>query len=130
MAFSDRMKELIGSGAQASKVLASKAGSKAQDLGEKGYKASKELLQKAGVKAQELGEVAVLRLEIKQLEGQAGKLMGRLGAEVYRTLVEQESPDITAEAPAVKAILAELAQAKEAIEKRERELQIRKSSQA
>ena len=127
MAFSDRMKELIESGAQASKVLASKAGSKAQDLGEKGYKASKELLQKAGAKAQELGETAVLKLEIKQLEGQAEKLLGRLGAEVYGALVEQET-GITAESPGVKAILTELAQVKEDIEKRERELQTRKGA--
>jgi hypothetical protein len=127
MAFSDRMKELIESGAQASKVLASKAGSKAQDLGEKGYKASKELLQKAGAKAQELGETAVLKLEIKQLEGQAERLLGRLGAEVYGVLVEQEA-GITAETPAVKAILDEIAQVKEAIEKRERELQTRKGA--
>jgi hypothetical protein len=127
MAFSDRMKELIESGAQASKVLASKAGSKAQDLGEKGYKASKELLQKAGAKAQELGETAVLKLEIKQLEGQAEKLLGRLGVEVYGVLVEQET-GITAETPAVKAILTELAQVKEDIEKRERELQTRKGA--
>jgi hypothetical protein len=122
------MKELIESGAQASKVLATKAGSKAQDLGEKGYKASKELLQKAGAKAQELGETAVLKLEIKQLEGQAGKLMGRLGAEVYRALVEQGNPELSAETPVVKAILTEITQAKESIEKREKELQDRKGA--
>jgi hypothetical protein len=122
------MKELIGSGAQASKVLAVKAGSKAQDLGEKGYKASKDLLQKAGAKAQELGEAAVLKLEIKQLEGQAQKLLGRLGVEVYGALVEQESPNLSAETPALKAILTDLAQVKEEIEKRERELQARKGS--
>jgi hypothetical protein len=122
------MKDMIESGAQASKVLASKAGSKAQDLGEKGYKASKELLQKAGAKAQELGETAVLKLEIKQLEGQAEKLMGRLGAEVYRTLVEQGSPELTAETPVVKTLLTEITQAKESIEKREKELQDRKGA--
>jgi ABC-type transporter Mla subunit MlaD len=122
------MKELVESGAQASKVLAVKAGSKAQDLGEKGYKASKDLLQKAGAKAQELGEVTVLKVEIKQLEGQAQKLLGRLGAEVYGALVERETPNLSSETPALKAILTELAQIKEEIEKRERDLQARKGS--
>ncbi|MDR0689770.1 MAG: hypothetical protein LBG08_05850 [Spirochaetaceae bacterium] len=126
MAFSDRMKSFFETGAQVSKDLASKAGAKAQDLGEKGYKASKDLLQKAGAKAQDIGETTVLKVEIKQLEGQAQKLIGRLGTEVYSALVEHESPGITSETPAIKAVLAEITLVKEAIEKRERELQDRK----
>ncbi|MDR2364173.1 MAG: hypothetical protein LBD65_07135 [Spirochaetaceae bacterium] len=126
MAFSDRMKSFFETSAQVSKDLVTKAGAKAQDLGEKGYKASKDLLQKAGAKAQDIGETTVLKVEIKQLEGQAQKCIGRLGTEVYSALVEHESPGITSDTPAIKAILAEIALVKEAIEKRERELQDRK----
>jgi hypothetical protein len=120
------MQNLFETGAQVSKDFMSMAGAKAQDLGEKGFKASKDLLQKAGTKAQDLGETTILRVEIKQLEGQAQKLVGRLGTEVYSALVEHESPGITPETPAIKAILAEIATVKEAIEKREQELQDRK----
>jgi cell division septum initiation protein DivIVA len=120
------MKDLFETSAQVSKEFVAKAGAKAQDLGEKGYKASKDILQKAGSKAQDLGETAILKLEIKQLEGQAQKFIGRLGTEVYSALVEHETPGITAETPAIKAILAEIASVKEGIEKREQELQGRK----
>jgi hypothetical protein len=120
------MKNFFETGAQVSKDLVSKAGAKAQDLGEKGFKASKDILQKAGTKAQDLGETAILKLEIKQLEGQAQKLIGRLGTEVYSALVEHETSGITSDTPAIKAILAEIASVKDAIEKRELQLQDRK----
>jgi hypothetical protein len=127
MNFSDRMKEFFETGAQASKDFVSKAGAKAQDFGEKSYKVSKDFLQKAGAKAQDLGETTVLKLDIKQLEGQAQKLIGRLGTEVYSALVEHESPNISPDTPAIKAILTEIAVVKEGIEKREQELQARKA---
>jgi hypothetical protein len=126
MPFSDRMKEFFETSAQVSKEFVSKAGAKAQDFGEKGYKASKDFLQKAGAKAQDLGEITVLKLDIKQLEGQAQKLIGRLGTEVYSALVEHESPSVTPDTPAIKAILSEIAIVKEGIEKREQELLSRK----
>jgi predicted Fe-Mo cluster-binding NifX family protein len=112
MSFGDRLKE-----------LASKAGGKAQDLGEKGYHASRDLLNKAGAKAQNLGEKGVLMLEIKQLEGQAQKLTGRLGAEAYNAFVERGVKTLSADTAAVKEILAELGSLREAIEKREAELE-------
>ncbi|GHT58268.1 hypothetical protein FACS1894109_12220 [Spirochaetia bacterium] len=126
MAFSDRMKELLDQGVSISKDLAAKAGAKAQDWGEKGYQASKEFAAKAGAKAQDLGERGVLTLEIKQLESQVKKLTGRLGAEAYHAFVEEDHKTISIDTPAVKAILAELASVKEAIENREAELQSRK----
>ena len=58
MSFSEKMKEMLDQGVAASKEFAAKAGAKAQDLGERG----------------------VLMLEIKQLENQTEKLIGRLGA--------------------------------------------------
>jgi hypothetical protein len=122
MAFSDRMKELLDQGAQVSKELLSKAGEKAQDWGEKGYAASKNLVSRAGEKAQNLGEQGVLLLEIKQLEGQAQKLVGRLGTEAYHAFVEKGAKSITVDTPAVKTLLAELAGVREALEKKEAEL--------
>lgn len=126
MAFSDRMKELLEQGVSVSRELAAKAGEKAQDWGEKGYRVSKEFAAKAGAKAQDLGERGVLTLEIKQLENQARKLTGRLGAEAYHAFVEKGAKTISVDTPAIKALLAELASVKEAIEKRESELQNRR----
>jgi hypothetical protein len=122
------MKELFEQGAQFSKEFAFKAGEKAQDFGEKSYKASKDFMVKAGAKVQDLGERGVLLLDIKQLEGQAQKCMGRLGTEVYRILVEKEEGSITADAPALKPILEEIASLRESIEKKEEELQKRRGS--
>jgi hypothetical protein len=122
------MKELLEQGAQFSKEFAVKAGEKAQDFGEKSYRVSKDLMTKAGAKVQDLGERGVLLLEIKQLEAQAQKCLGRVGAEVYQALVEQGADSITADTPALKPILAEIASLREAIEKRDEELQKRKGS--
>jgi hypothetical protein len=104
MAFSDRLKDMVEQGLAASKDFAVKAGAKAQDLGERG----------------------VLALEIKQLEGQAQKLVKRLGAEVYRILAEQEEKIVSAEDPVIKSLLTELVSVKGAVEKRERELNDRR----
>jgi hypothetical protein len=100
MAFSDRFKDMFEQGIAASKDFAVKAGAKAQDLGERG----------------------VLILEIKQLEGRAQKLVSRLGAEVYRIFAELGGKTASANDPVIKSLLDELASAKEAIEKREQEL--------
>ncbi|MDR1949813.1 MAG: hypothetical protein LBQ38_10515 [Spirochaetaceae bacterium] len=100
-------------------------GERLKELFEQGAQASKELMNKAGAKAQDLGERGVLLLEIKQFEGQAQKLIGRLGSEVYRAFVEREVKTVSIDTPAVKAILAELALIREAIEKRELDLKNR-----
>jgi hypothetical protein len=104
MAFSDRMRDLLDQGAQASKEFLSKAGAKAQDLGERG----------------------VLTLEIKQMENQARKLLERLGNRTYHCLVEEDAGSVSASDSTIKDILAELATLKGAIEKRETELEIRR----
>jgi hypothetical protein len=127
MTFGERMKELLGQSAAVSKELAVKAGEKAQDWGSRGLEASKELAAKAGAKAQKLGEVGVLKLEIKQFEAQGRKLMGRLGTEVYSRFSEGGADHVFRDEPAVGAILAEIAIIKEAIEKREEDLQKRKT---
>ena len=106
MAFIDRMKELLDQGVTASKDLASKAGAKAQDLGERG----------------------VLMLEIRQLESQAQKLIGRLGAEAYQSFTERGEETISAESAPIKALLSEISAARESIENKEAELQSRKNA--
>jgi hypothetical protein len=119
------MKDLLEQGVAVSKDIAAKAGEKAQDWGEKGYKASKEFVKKAGAKAQDLGERGVLTVEIKQLEGQAKRLIGRLGNETYRAFAEKDAKSVTVNTPAIKAILAEIAVVKESIEKKEADLKNR-----
>jgi hypothetical protein len=104
MTFSERMKEVL----------------------DQGMAASKEFAVKAGAKAQELGERGVLVLEIKQLESQAQKLIGRLGAEAYQAFVEREVKTLSVDAVPVKAILSELTLVRESIEKKEAELQSKK----
>jgi hypothetical protein len=123
MAFNNRMRELLDQGTQVSKELLNKAGEKAQGLGEK----SKKLVNKAGVKAQNLGEQGVLLLEIKQLKGQAQKLVERLGTEACRAFVEKGAKTISVDTPAVKAILTEMASVREVLEKKEAELRGKKA---
>ena len=104
MTFNERMKELLDQGVAASKEFAVKAGAKAQDLGERG----------------------VLMFEVRQLEGQAQKLIGRLGAEAYQTFTERGESTLSADSTPIKTILSEIATARESIEKKEAELKLRK----
>ena len=105
MTFGERMRELVDQGVAASKEFAVKAGAKAQDLGERG----------------------VLMLEIRQLESQAQKLIGRLGAEAYQAFAERGEETLSRESTPVKTILAGIASAKESIESKEAELKLRKN---
>ena len=104
MTFGDRMKEILDQGVTKSKEIAVKAGAKAQDLGERG----------------------VLMLEIKQLENQAQKLIGRLGGEAYQVFTERGEETLSRDNAAVKAILSDIATARESIEAKEAELKARK----
>ena len=104
MTFIERMKELLGQGVTTSKEFAVKAGAKAQDLGERG----------------------VMLVEIRQLENKAQKLIGRLGAEAYQAFIERGETSISAKNAAIKALLTDIAAAREAIEKKEAELESRK----
>jgi hypothetical protein len=106
MTFSERMKELLDQGVTASREFAVKAGAKAQDLGERG----------------------ILMLEIKQLEGQAQKLLNRLGNEAYRAFIERDQAGIERDAPEFRAILSEIAAIRETIEKKDAELKSRRAN--
>jgi predicted hydrocarbon binding protein len=105
MTFSERMKDLFDQGVAASKEFALKAGAKAQDLGERG----------------------ILMLEVKQLEGQAQKLVGRLGNEAYKAFAERNQDSLDKNLPEVDALLAEIAKVREAIEQKETDLRNRRS---
>jgi hypothetical protein len=98
-----------------------------KDLLEQGVAASKELALKAGAKAQELGEIGILMLDIKQLENQAQKLMGRLGNETYKAFAEKNQKTLKKDAPEVDAILADIARVRESIEQKETELRNKRS---
>ena len=155
MTFVERMKELLDQGVQVSKEFAIKAGATAKDLGAKagpiakdlgakagpiakdlGAKAgatakdlgakAKDLGAKAGAKAQDLGERGVLMFEIRQLEGQAQKLIGRLGAEAYQIFAERGETTLSAESSPIKAMLSEIATARASIEEKQAELKARK----
>ena len=104
MTFVERMRELLDQGVAVSKEFAVKAGAKAQDLGERG----------------------VLMLEIRQLESQAQKLIGQLGAEAYQTFTEKGEQTLSAESDTVKPILTEIAAARQSIEQKDAELKSRK----
>ena len=103
MTFSERMKEILEQGIAVSKDLAVKAGAKAQDLGERG----------------------ILMLEIKQLEGQAQKLLTRLGTEAYKSFTEYDSPVVDRENVEIRTILEQISIVKDAIEKKEFDLKNR-----
>ena len=105
MTFSERMREMLDQGVAVSKELAVKAGAKAQDLGER----------------------SVMMLEIKQLENQAQKLVGRLGAEAYQTFTERGEETVSRESAPIKALLSDIAVIRESIERKEAELALRKN---
>jgi uncharacterized protein YPO0396 len=106
MTFSERMKNLLDQGWTMSKEFAVKAGAKAQDLGERG----------------------LLMWDIKQLENQAQKLLTRLGSEVYIAFTDLDQASIDRDTAEFKAILEELTNIKDQIEKKENELKTRQSS--
>jgi len=101
-------------------------GERMKELMEQGLAASKELAIKAGAKAQDLGERGILMLEIKQLEGQAQKLITRMGNDAYIAFTEKNQSTIDREQAEFKNTLQEIAMIKEAIEKKETELKERK----
>ena len=96
-----------------------------KELLDQGVDASRDLAAKAGAKAQDLGERGVLMIEIKQLEGQAKKLMGRLGNEAYRIFSELGQDSVSKELPEIRGILDEISGVRSSIERKESELKNR-----
>jgi len=96
------------------------------ELLDQGVAVSKDFAIKTGAKAQDLGERGMMMLEIKQLEGQAQKLIGRLGTEAYQAFAERGEMTLSAESDAIKPILSDIATARKSIEQKEAELKRRK----
>ena len=94
---------------------------KMKDMIDKGVVASRDLAKKASEKAKELGAKGVLKLEIAQLESQAEKLVAKLGAEVYTSLVERGDANVSRDNPAVAGALKEIEGLRAAIENKEKE---------
>jgi hypothetical protein len=103
MTFSEKITEMLEHGMAASMELAIKAGSKAQDLGEKG----------------------VLMMEKKQCESKAQKLFLRLGSAVYKILIEQGVCNVAKDTPEINSILIEISALRDIIEKNEENLKNR-----
>ena len=101
-------------------------GERMKELMDQGLAASKEFVIKAGAKAQDLGERGILMLEIKQLEGQAQKLITRMGNDAYVAFTEKDQSVIDREQAEFKNTLSEIALIRDAIEKKETELRVRK----
>jgi hypothetical protein len=105
MTFSERMKELL----------------------DQGVAASKEFALKAGAKAQELGEQGILMVEIKRLDGQAEKLVSRLGNETYKAFAERNQDSLNKNELEVASLLNDLGKIRESIEQKETELRNKRS---
>ena len=103
MTFSERMKELLEQGWDATKDLAVKAGAKAQDLGERG----------------------MLMWDIKQLENKAQKLLTRLGNNAFIAFIDRDLASLDRENTEIRSTLDEIIQIKDQIEKKEFELKNR-----
>ncbi|GHU25083.1 hypothetical protein FACS1894164_13310 [Spirochaetia bacterium] len=106
MGFKELMERLLGQASQTSKIIVSKTGEAAQDIGERG----------------------VISVEIHQLEGQVRKLINRLGAEVYTAFIEEDADEIARDDARIKATVDELVSLQEAIDQREAMIQERKDA--
>ncbi|MDR1838736.1 MAG: hypothetical protein LBQ93_04010 [Treponema sp.] len=98
-----------------------------KDILEQGWTVSKDIAAKAGAKVQDMSERGLLMWDIKQLEGQAQKLLARLGNEAYIAFTEHDQSTLDREAVEIRTVLQEIAVIKDAIENKETELKNRKS---
>lgn len=83
----------------------------------KGIVTAKEVINSAREKTVSLGEKGALRFEVVQLENQAQKRLGKLGAEVYEMLVKKGRNTVTKKTPEIKTLLQEIAEIDERIAK-------------
>ena len=92
-----------------------------KDMIDKGVAASRDFAKKAGEKARELGEKGMIKIEIAQLESHAEKLVAKLGAEVYASMVDRNVETVSRDTAAISSILKEIEGLRESIEKKEKE---------
>jgi predicted secreted protein len=81
---------------------------------DKGLDASRDFAKKAG-------EKDVLKLDIAQLESRAEKLIAKLGAEVYASMVDRNVQTVSRDTAAVSSILKEIEELRGTIEGKEKE---------
>ena len=84
-----------------------------------GLEISKDIAAKAGTKAQELGEKGVIALEIKKLEINAERLIKNLGMETYRLFEEAGRTEISMNDPEIARILREIEEIKSRMEEKQ-----------
>lgn len=87
----------------------------------KGVVVSSDLATKARGKAKDLGAMGALKLEIVQLQSQAGKLIAKLGSEVYVMLVDKNHATVSRETASIKGFLKEIERVRMRIEQKEKE---------
>ncbi len=90
---------------------------------ETGMEGSRDFLEKAREKMNEFGETSVLRLEIRQLEGQAKQLLTKLGSQTYELLIVEGKASVTAKTAEMKDLFADLDKVKKSIAEKEGLLQ-------
>jgi secreted PhoX family phosphatase len=94
---------------------------KMQGIINKGVTASGDLARKARGQAKDLGAMGMLKLEIVQMQADAGKLIAKLGNEVYMTLVEKDHATVSRETPSIRAFLKKIEALRVRIDLKEKE---------
>ena len=84
-----------------------------------GLEISKDFAAKAGTKAQELGEKGAIALEIKKLEINAERLIKNLGIETYRLFSEDGRTEISIHEAEIERILQEIEDIKGRVEEKQ-----------
>ena len=87
----------------------------------KGIDVSSDLAIKARGKAKELGAMGALKLEIVQLQSRAGKLIAKLGGEVYTLLVDKKQATVGPETASISGFLKEIERVRVRIDAKEKE---------
>ncbi|MDR2490077.1 MAG: hypothetical protein LBD20_01590 [Spirochaetaceae bacterium] len=90
-----------------------------KDMLNDGLEISKDLASKAGTKAQELGEKGVITLEIKKLELHGERLLKALGIETYRLFSEDGQTAVSRAEPEIERLLREIEDIKGRIEEKQ-----------
>jgi len=97
---------------------------------DKGLEGSRDVLGRARDKAQDLGERGVLRVEILQLENQAEKLVGKLGAVAYEVLVVDGQNELTKDSVGVRNLIDEINDVQVRIKEKEGLLELAKRKES
>lgn len=90
-----------------------------QDMLNDGLAVTKDLLSKAGDKAQQLGEMGVIKVEILSLRSQGEKRFAQLGAAVFAALVEKGEAGLSRTDPGIQALLDKISEIEKAIDDKE-----------